>query len=92
MKTEEIKNKDDKKKNNKKSKKGVTESEGGASEEEEEKKQKNKKEGEDKRTMYNERFEIYANRLIGKGSFGEIYVALDLQTRQYCALKHVNNQ
>jgi hypothetical protein len=43
------------------------------------------------KTIYGDRFEIQNSRLLGKGSFGEIYIANDLLLRNYCALKLVYN-
>ena len=37
--------------------------------------------------IFNERFEIQDNYLLGRGSFGEIYVAKDFLTRSFIALK-----
>jgi hypothetical protein len=55
-------------------------------------KEKNKNIKEEKnvvKTIYGDRFEIQNTRLLGKGSFGEIYIASDLLLRNYCALKLV---
>ena len=102
LKDQDIKKKDKKeKKEKKKKKKDKNDSSDDSSDSEEEnakelekkrrKEEQEEKEKEEKqlKTVYNDRFEIQPNRLIGKGSFGEIYVALDLQTRLYCALKLV---
>ncbi len=43
----------------------------------------------EKRVIYNGRFEIQLNKLIGKGSFGEIFLATDLTTNINYALKRV---
>ena len=45
----------------------------------------------EKKIIFGNRFEINASRLIGKGSFGEIYIAQDIENNyQYCALKIEN--
>jgi hypothetical protein len=41
--------------------------------------------------VYNDRFEIQTSMLLGRGSFGEIYITYDLILRNYCALKLVIN-
>lgn len=42
--------------------------------------------------LFNERYEIQNSFLLGKGSFGEIYVAKDISTRTYLALKLENQK
>ena len=45
----------------------------------------------EKKIIFGNRFEINASRLIAKGSFGEIYIAQDIEDNyQYCALKIEN--
>ena len=45
----------------------------------------------EKKIIFGNRFEINASRLLGKGSFGEIYIAQDIEKNyQYCALKIEN--
>ncbi|MCQ2815830.1 MAG: casein kinase 1 family protein [archaeon] len=45
----------------------------------------------EKKMVFGNRFEISPSRLIGKGSFGEIYLAQDIQDNyNYCALKLEN--
>jgi len=39
--------------------------------------------------IYGDRFEIDITQLIGKGAFGEIYIAWDLTNLNNCALKRV---
>ena len=45
----------------------------------------------EKKIIFGNRFEINSSRLLGKGSFGEIYIAQDIEKNyQYCALKIEN--
>ena len=90
----ELKDKKDKKhkKNkNKKNKKVSDDSSEGSNKsgEKKHKKSEHKKEEKTNKMVYNDRFEIQTSMLLGRGSFGEIYITYDLMTRNYCALKLV---
>jgi len=60
------------------------------SEESEKKKSlKNNEKKKEKQKPYGDRFEVLPNMLLGKGSFGEIYICADLERSTYCAIKIV---
>lgn len=56
------------------------------------KNQEIKKEEKPNKMVYNDRFEIQTSMLLGRGSFGEIYITYDTILRNYCALKLVYNR
>jgi hypothetical protein len=55
------------------------------------KNQETKKEEKPNKMVYNDRFEIQTSMLLGRGSFGEIYITYDTILRNYCALKLVES-
>ena len=80
-----------KNKNDKKKKRKDDESSEGSNKNGDKKDKKSDRKKDDKanKMVYNDRFEIQTSMLLGRGSFGEIYITNDLITRNYCALKLV---
>ena len=83
------KNKDKKKKKNKKKLSSNEDSEESKNSKKDKVISEAKKDDKQNRMVYNDRFEIQTSMLLGRGSFGEIYITYDTILRNYCALKVV---